>query len=161
MASTTPDGATRRVSLHDPDARPIAKGRLGKPVEFGHKGQVCDNDDGIVLDYDIQPGNPADAPRLAPAVERVIRRTRRKPGTLAADRGYGEAAIDDALHDLGVTRVVIPGNGRPSQARQAEERQRTFRRHVKWRTDHRSTVEIVGPAARRWVSQSLPNRSRV
>ena len=62
MAGTIPDGATRRVSLHDPDARPIAKGRLGKPVEFGHKAQVCDNDDGIVLDYDIQPGNPADAP---------------------------------------------------------------------------------------------------
>ena len=50
VAGTTPDGATRRVSLHDPDARPIAKGRLGKPVEFGSKAQVCDNDDGIVLD---------------------------------------------------------------------------------------------------------------
>lgn len=134
MAGTTPDGATRRVSLHDPDARPIAKGRLGKPVEFGHKAQVCDNDDGIVLDYDVQPGNPPDAPRLAPAVERVIQRTGKKPRVVAADRGYGEAAIDDALHDLGVTRVVIPRKGRPSQARQAEERQRTFRRHVKWRT---------------------------
>src|SRR5688572_749466 len=61
LAGTTPDGATRRVSLHDPDARPIAKGRLGKPVEFGSKAQVCDNDDGIVLDHDVQPGNPADA----------------------------------------------------------------------------------------------------
>ena len=52
---TIPDGATRQVSLHDPDARPIRKGRLGKPVEFGHKAQVCDNDDGIVLDHDVQP----------------------------------------------------------------------------------------------------------
>ena len=33
----TPIGATRKVSLHDPDARPIAKGRLGKPVEFGNR----------------------------------------------------------------------------------------------------------------------------
>ncbi len=33
-----PDGATRVVSLHDTDARPIRKGRLGKPVEFGYKG---------------------------------------------------------------------------------------------------------------------------
>jgi len=32
----TPAGATRMVSLHDPDARPIVKGRLGKPVEFGY-----------------------------------------------------------------------------------------------------------------------------
>jgi transposase, IS5 family len=37
VAGHTPDGASRRVSLHDGDARPIAKGRLGKPVEFGQK----------------------------------------------------------------------------------------------------------------------------
>jgi len=36
LAGTTPDGATRRVSLHDDQARPIAKGRLGRPVEFGY-----------------------------------------------------------------------------------------------------------------------------
>ena len=85
MAGTTPEGATRRVSLHDPDARPIAKGRLGKPVEFGAKAQVCDNADGIVLDHDVQPGNPADAPRLKPAVERVEKRTGQTPRTVAAD----------------------------------------------------------------------------
>jgi IS5 family transposase len=63
LAGVMPDGATRRVSLHDADARPIAKGRLGKPVEFGHKAQVVDNDDGIVLDHTVEPGNPADAPQ--------------------------------------------------------------------------------------------------
>lgn len=71
VAGVTPAGATRRVSLHDPDARPIAKGRLGKPVEFGHKAQVCDNADGVILDHDVLPGNPADAPRLAPCIERA------------------------------------------------------------------------------------------
>jgi IS5 family transposase len=45
LSGTTPDGATRRLSLHDGDARPIAKGRLGRPVEFGYKAQVVDNDD--------------------------------------------------------------------------------------------------------------------
>lgn len=38
-----PPGATRLVSLHEPDARPIAKGRLGKPVEFGYKAEVADS----------------------------------------------------------------------------------------------------------------------
>jgi IS5 family transposase len=38
IGGITPDGATRLVSLHDPDARPIRKGRLGKPVEVGYKG---------------------------------------------------------------------------------------------------------------------------
>ena len=71
IAGTTPDGASRVVSLHDRDARPIAKGRLGKPVEFGYKGQIVDNDDGIVVDHQMQAGNPADAPQLAPAIQRI------------------------------------------------------------------------------------------
>ena len=48
-----PDGATRVVSLHDTQARPIAKGRLGKPVGFGYKAQLMDNDDGIVVDHKL------------------------------------------------------------------------------------------------------------
>jgi IS5 family transposase len=35
LGGVMPESATRLVSLHDPDARPIRKGRLGKPVEFG------------------------------------------------------------------------------------------------------------------------------
>ena len=122
------------VSLHDREARPIAKGRLGKPVEFGYKGQVVDNDDGIVVDHDVQAGNPADAPQLAPAIQRVKARAGRAPRTVTADRGYGEAAVDDALASLGVRTVVIPRQGGPGLARQQLERRRTFRRTVKWRT---------------------------
>ena len=86
-----PDRATRLVSLHDPDARPIAKGRIDKPVEFGYKAQVVDNDDGIVVDYTVEQGNPPDAPQLAPAIGRITRRTGHTPRAVAADRGYGEA----------------------------------------------------------------------
>ncbi len=53
------------------------------------------------------------APQLAPAIERVIRRTGGKPRTVTADRGYGEKRVDDALHELGVRNVVIPRQGRP------------------------------------------------
>lgn len=134
IGGTTPDGATRVVSLHDQQARPIAKGRLGKPVEFGYKGQVVDNDDGVVLDHDVQVGNPPDAPQLAPAVGRVKSRTGRAPRTVTADRGYGEAAVDQALSDLGVRNVVIPRKGKAGVARQQVEHRRAFRRTVKWRT---------------------------
>jgi len=134
IAGITPDGASRVVSLHDRQARPIAKGRLGKPVEFGYKGQVVDNDDGVVLDHDVLAGNPPDAPQLAPAIDRVKARTGRAPRTVTADRGYGEAAVDQALSDLGVRNVVIPRKGRPGAARQQVEHRRAFRRTVKWRT---------------------------
>jgi IS5 family transposase len=134
LAGTMPDGATRRVSLHEPDARPIAKGRLGRPVEFGYKAQVTDNDDGIVLDYAVEQGNPADGPQLAPAIGRVIKRTGGKPRTVTADRSYGEKSIEDDLHALGVRHVVIPRKGKPGKARQAAERRPAFRKAVKWRT---------------------------
>ncbi|GAF49054.1 ISNCY family transposase [Rhodococcus wratislaviensis] len=134
LAGQTPDGATRRVSLHDPDARPIAKGRLGKPVEFGHKAQLVEGDDGVIVDHNVERGNPADAPQLAPAVDRVRTRAGRPPRTVTADRGYGEKAVEDDLRDLGVRNVVIPRKGKPSAGRRAAEHRPAFRRTIKWRT---------------------------
>ena len=134
LAGQMPEGASRLVSLHDPDARPIRKGRIGHPVEFGYKAQVLDNPDGIVLDHQVQIGNPADAPQLVPAVKRVIQRTGRVPGAVAADRGYGEASVDDELAALGVGRVAIPRRGKTSGARRQVEHTHPFRRLVKWRT---------------------------
>jgi IS5 family transposase len=45
-------------------------------VEFGYKGQVVDNDDGVVLDHTLERGNPADAPQLAPAIKPGPRQSR-------------------------------------------------------------------------------------
>jgi transposase, IS5 family len=53
---------------------------------------------------------------------------------VTADRGYGEVRVDQELADLGVARIAIPRRGRAGPARQAVERQRGFRRLVKWRT---------------------------
>lgn len=58
LAGVMPESASRLVSLHDVDARPIRKGRLGKPVEFGYKAQIVDNADGVILDHTLEIGNP-------------------------------------------------------------------------------------------------------
>jgi transposase, IS5 family len=129
-----PESASRLVSFHDIDARPIRKGRLGRPVEFGYKAQVVDNLDGIILDHNVEVGNPADAPQLVPAVARITRRTGRPPRVVTADRGYGEASVERDLHDLGVRAVAIPRKSKPSAARRDFEHRRAFREKVKWRT---------------------------
>jgi len=134
LEGIVPDGATRLVSLHDPDARPISKGRIGKPVEFGYKAQVLDNEDGVVLDHNVEIGNPPDAPMLAPAVERVTRRAKRAPDAVTADRGYGESAVAEALSELGVKDVVLPTKGKPSAKRRAVESTADFQELVRWRT---------------------------
>ena len=81
-----------------------------------------------MLDHTLEQGNPADAPQLAPAIERVIARTGPSPNR---HRGYGEKSIDEALHQMGVRTVVIPRKGRPGKDRQAAEHRPAFRRTVK------------------------------
>ena len=131
------------MSLHDPDARPIRKGRLGRPVEFGYKAQVVDNSDGVVLDWHLEQGNPPDAPMLAPAIERIRARTGKTPRAVTADRGYGEATIEAALYDLGVTKVCLPRKGRPGAARRAVEQSRPFQRMVRWRTGSEGRISCI------------------
>src|SRR5262249_62271041 len=55
-------------------------------------------------------------------------------GAATADRGYGDAKVDNDLHDLGVTTVAIPRKGKTGVQRQRHERQPRFRKLVKWRT---------------------------
>jgi transposase, IS5 family len=134
LAGIMPDSATRIVSFHDVDARPIRKGRLGKPVEFGYKAQVVDNADGIILDHTVQIGNPGDAPQLAPAIARITDTIGRAPTAVTADRGYGYASVEADLQDLGVRYIAIPRASKPGAARREFEHRKAFRTKIKWRT---------------------------
>lgn len=134
LAGVMPDSASRLVSFHDVDARPIRKGRLGKPVEFGYKAQVVDNADGVILDHTVEIGNPSDAPQLAPAIARVTTRVGHAPRAVTADRGYGYASVETDLQDLGVRSVAIPRASKPTTARREFEHRKAFRDKVKWRT---------------------------
>ena len=143
LAGVMPESASRLVSLHDVDARPIRKGRLGKPVEFGYKAQIVDNADGVILDHTVEIGNPADAPQLAPAIARIIGRTGRTPRAVTADRGYGEASVERDLYELGVRSVAIPRKSKPSAARREFEHRRAFRGKVKWRTGSEGRINHI------------------
>ena len=123
----------RLVSLSDPDARPIRKGKPRHPTQFGYTLLVAEDERGFIADHQLQRGNPPDAPQLVPAVERVVAVTGRPPGTVVADRGFGTAANDQALVALGVRRIGLQRNGTPGKARLEHERTRRFRRLRNWR----------------------------
>src|SRR5215831_1356370 len=134
LAGGTPDGATRLVSLHDPDARPIRQGRIDRPAEFGCKAQIAGNDDGVIMDYSGEPGAVPGGPQRAPAIERVSQRAGRIPAAVTADRGYGQPAVERDLQERGVRTVAIPRQAKTSPARKTIEHRRSFHRLVKWRT---------------------------
>jgi transposase, IS5 family len=143
LGGVMPESASRVVSLHDVDARPIRKGRLGKPVEFGYKAQIVDNADGVILDHTVEIGNPMDAPQLVPAIERITRRTGHSPRAVTADRGYGYASVEHDLHELGVRNVAIPRASKSAAARREFEHRRSFRDKIKWRTGSEGRINHI------------------
>ncbi len=125
--------ADRLVSLSDPDARPIRKGKPQHPTQFGYTLLLAEDERGFIADHQLQQGNPADAPQLIPAVRRVAEVTGRVAATVVGDRGFGTAANDRALAECGVARIGLQRKGRLSPTRAAVERTRAFRRMRNWR----------------------------
>jgi transposase, IS5 family len=123
----------RLISLADPDARPIRKGKPHKPTEFGYTVLLAECERGFIASHHTHQGNPPDAAQLLGAVTQVIAITGRPPGAVAGDRGFGTDANDTALAALGVDRVGLPRNGTPGKARQAYEQTRRFKRLRHWR----------------------------
>ena len=125
--------ADRLISLADPDARPIRKGKPHKPTEFGYTVLLAEDERGFVADHLLSKGNPADAPQLLPAVRRVAALRGRPPATVVADRGFGFAANDRTLAQLGVRRIGLQRTGTPSRSRRQLEQTRAFKRLRNWR----------------------------
>jgi IS5 family transposase len=123
----------RLVSLSDPDARPIRKGKPGRPTEFGYTLLLGECERGFIATHHTHKGNPPDAAQLVGAVTEVMALTGRPPGTVVGDRGFGTAANDAALAELGVARVGLARTGTPGKARLAWEQTRRFKRMRNWR----------------------------
>lgn len=151
------------------DARPIAKGRLGKPAGFGYKAQVTGNDDGVIPGYTVKQGNPADGPQLAPAVAGVIKQTGKSPEplpqtaavassgskTTACTRG-SHVVIEvphgpDAAHVVRVTLLVVRNQRILAtwDARQAENARRAAAGlPPRTRKRRRKTLSVLATATR-------------
>jgi transposase, IS5 family len=123
----------RVVSLADPDARPIRKGKPGRPTEFGYTVLLAEEERGFVATHHTHKGNPGDAAQLVGAVTEVIAVTGRPPETVVGDRGFGTAANDAALAELGIARIGLARTGTPGKARRAWEQTRAFKRMRNWR----------------------------
>jgi transposase, IS5 family len=74
------------VSLFEPHADIIVKG--GREVQYGHKLNLATGKSGLILDVVIEAGNPADAERFLPMLDRQIARRGAPPRQTAADGGY-------------------------------------------------------------------------
>lgn len=127
-----PATAGKILSIFEPDARILRRGKLRRPTEFGHVVVVQEAEGGLVTNVSMTNAHH-DSVHLVPAVEKHIRVFGRAPHLVATDRGFFSLAGERRIIELGVRRAVVPHSGYRSRARIAHERQRWFRRGRAWR----------------------------
>jgi transposase, IS5 family len=133
----------RIVSLFDPEARAIVKGKLDKPVEFGRTLQLVQDDSGVIVHYEIHRGNPSDKTELISLVRQTKRILRQTPRELATDRGYYSADNVNKLSRLGVRRVGIPKIGRLSKTERRHQHRRWFRELQRFRCGIEAGISLL------------------
>jgi IS5 family transposase len=133
----------RVVSLCDPDARLIRKGKLKSPTEFGYKVVIQETEDRLVTGYEVCQGNPTDDAVLVPAVLRHKKVFGRAPKQVTADRGMSSASNERAIEALGVKQAALPRRGKLIADRTAHQKQRWFRSLQRWRAGIEGTISLL------------------
>ncbi|MBI2898434.1 MAG: hypothetical protein HYY06_33090 [Deltaproteobacteria bacterium] len=173
-----PDSKGKLVSILEPHAQILRRGKIHKPTEFGMMAKVQEAEGGIVTEVGLvpDPGPPAtagrlgwgraDAPLLVAAVERHIKLFGRAVPwaptplrsvatgthrTAATDRGFYSGEGERKIRELGVRRTVIPKPGHRTDKRIEHERQRWF--PLRGRSPQGASL------ARRWRGAHLTARA--
>jgi transposase, IS5 family len=155
----------RLISIVDPDARPIRKGKLRQPTEFGYVFQLTEVTEntrrgarGLLLPASSQIGNPSEN-TLLETTATDLQRLARRPREIALDGGFHAAPTDAALPDL--PTIHITGR-RPATNQRTARRLTRYRvgiegriSHLKRRYGMRRTRLKGHHGARTWVAWGI------
>jgi IS5 family transposase len=121
----------RVISLADPDARPIRKGKLGKPTEFGYVTQLAEVTEhtrhgvrGFLLPPPLRVGSPNES-ELLPATVAELDLLGLRPREAAVDGGFPTDTTSELLAGR-VQRLHIAGRRMPP-TRRARRRVASYR----------------------------------
>jgi IS5 family transposase len=131
----------RVVSIADPDARPIRKGKPGKPNEFGYVTQLAEVTQntkrgarGFILPPATAAGNPTED-TLLPQTAAELLTLGLSPREVALDGGFNVGPTSEALTPLAPERVFISGRQQPG-SRRTQRRLQRYRTGAEGRISH-------------------------
>lgn len=132
----------RLVSLFDPDARPVRRGKLAKPNEFGYVVQlteVCANTRrgarGLLLPPKLAAGSTHEN-ALLPATAAELDQLEITVREAAVDAGFLRTRTEQALAGAGAPEVFIAGDPDNAGSRRTRRRRARFRVGCEGRISH-------------------------
>jgi IS5 family transposase len=158
----------RLVSLFDPEARPIRRGKVRVDTEFGRKVLIGETDHGIITTYEVLRENPSDTALLKSGVRGHKRLFRKRLRAVATDRGFYSRVNEEWLKEGGVKQVSIPVRGKANKERRMEQKRPWFKRLQRFRAGVEARISLLqrkfglkrslmwsSPGTEIWVGQGI------
>jgi IS5 family transposase len=134
--------ADRLVSLFDPDARPVRRGKLAKPNEFGYVVQLTEitahtrrGARGLLLPPKLEAGSTHEN-ALLPATAAELDQVGITVREAAVDAGFLRARTEQALAQAGSPEVFIAGDTDNAGSPRTRRRRARFRVGCEGRISH-------------------------
>lgn len=131
-------------SIFEPHTDLIVRGKARTPVEFGHKVFLAESRRGLITDYRVLDGNPADEIHVAPSLAQHQAQFGGAPALYAADRGFHSPDNVQALTDAGVRTECLPQRGgRKTPARERHEKSPAFKKGQRFRAGIEGRISVL------------------
>lgn len=131
-------------SIFEPHTDLIKRGKPLKPVEFGHKVFLAESACGLITQYRVLSGNPADQVHVKNSVERHQRLFSRVPEIYSSDRGFFNEENVKYCQAAGVSLVCIPYAGPCRNAEQkARESSPAFKKAQRFRAGIEGRISVL------------------
>jgi len=136
--------AEKLFSLFEPHTDLIVRGKARTPAEFGHKVFLAESRRGLLTQYWVLAGNPADEDQVGPSLAHHVRTFGRPPALYAGDRGFASPPNQQALIAAGVALVCLPQRGgAKTPERTAHEQGRAFKRGQRFRAGIEGRISVL------------------
>lgn len=131
-------------SIFEPHTDLLVRGKVRTPVEFGHKVRLVESGSGLITDYEILKGNPADQDHIKPTLAHHENRFGAAPRLIATDRGFDSKDNIEACKQAGVVIESIPQRGgQKTPEREAHEKSRAFKQAQRFRAGVEGRISVL------------------
>jgi IS5 family transposase len=122
----------------------IMRGKIQKPIEFGHKIFLAESARGLITQYRVLDGNPSDRIHVKPSLQRHNRVFGFAPDLYSSDRGFFTEDNIKECKKAGVKLVCIPQcGGKRSSDREAFEKSPAFKNGQRFRAGIEGRISVL------------------
>ncbi|MGH7772904.1 MAG: ISNCY family transposase [Candidatus Binatia bacterium] len=122
----------------------IKRGKIQKPIEFGHKIFLAESARGLITQYRVLDGNPSDHIHVKPSLEHHKKVFGCAPNLYSSDRAFFTEDNIKECKKAGVKLVCIPQcGGKRSSDRDAFERSPAFKKGQRFRAGIEGRISVL------------------